>query len=109
MLTVTVAAAAEIRRSAQAGGNAGEPLRVAARRLADGSVDYALGFDGPAAGDQTIPAPGGLTVLVDPASATLLDGATIDFVELDTGHFELIFMNPNDPHYTPPRKNSRPR
>jgi iron-sulfur cluster assembly protein len=32
----------------------------------------------------------------------LLSGMTLDFVEIEPGSFQFIFMNPNDPEFTPP-------
>ena len=34
----------------------------------------------------------------------MLRGATLDFVELEPGDFQFIFLNPNDPNYVPPVK-----
>ena len=34
----------------------------------------------------------------------LEDGMIIDFVELEPGKQEFIFLNPNDPAYVPPQK-----
>ena len=38
-------------------------------------------------------------------SAELLDNTVLDFVELEPGKHQFIFMNPNDPGYTPPQEN----
>ena len=37
-----------------------------------------------------------------PEYVPLLDAATLDFVELDVGEPQFIFLNPNDPGYVPP-------
>jgi iron-sulfur cluster assembly protein len=42
--------------------------------------------------------------MVPPDSVELLKGATLDFVELEPGQFNFIFMNPNDPEYVPPKE-----
>ena len=31
-----------------------------------------------------------------------MEGATLDYVEIEPGDFNFIFMNPNDPSYVPP-------
>jgi iron-sulfur cluster assembly protein len=36
----------------------------------------------------------------------LLNGTTIDFVEIEPGKHHFIFMNPNDANYTPPGSDS---
>lgn len=104
MITVTAAAAVEFRRSAEAAGTPHDPLRIAARRVADGSIEYAIGFDEVGDTDVKIAAPSDVTVVIDGTSVELLDGATVDYVELGPGQFELVFLNPNDPHFVPPRK-----
>jgi len=107
VITVTTAAAEEIRRSAEAAGTPDDPLRIAARRVEDGSIEYAVGFDEVGETDVRIAASSDVTVIIDGTSVELLDGATVDYVELGPGQFELVFLNPNDPHFVPPRKEQR--
>lgn len=95
MITLTSTAVAQIREAATQNDAAGMALRIAARREADGSIQYGMGFDDTREGDHQIDAEG-LTVLVSPAYADLLTGATLDFVELQPGDFRFIFINPND-------------
>ena len=45
LLRITEQAADQIRMSTEEGGMQGMALRVAARRLEDGTIDYAMGFD----------------------------------------------------------------
>jgi iron-sulfur cluster assembly protein len=82
-------------------------LRIAARRAADGSIEYAVGFDELGESDVKIPASNDVTVIIDGTSVELLDGATVDYVELEPGQFELVFLNPNDPHFVPPKQDRR--
>jgi iron-sulfur cluster assembly protein len=35
-------------------------------------------------------------------SLDLLNDAVLDYVQLDDGKYEFIFLNPNDPNYQPP-------
>jgi iron-sulfur cluster assembly accessory protein len=58
-----------------------EVLRVAIQGGGCGGFEYALGFDRGATGDDTEYEFYGVRVVVDPASARYLKGATIDFVE----------------------------
>jgi len=78
-------------------------LRIAAKRKADGSIEYAMGFDEPDGSDSRTKSEG-IEIIVAPTSTELLDGVLLDYVELESGHFHFIFENPNDPHYVPPKK-----
>ena len=40
-----------------------------------------------------------------PEYVPLLDSATLDFVELETGESQFIFLNPQDPTFVPPAEN----
>lgn len=102
-LVVTKNAAQRILASAEASGQQGTSLRVAAKRQADGGVEYAMGFDESHDDDAHIQWYG-INIIVAPTSRELLSGATLDFVELDEGRCEFIFLNPNDPNYVPPKR-----
>jgi iron-sulfur cluster assembly protein len=96
MFTVTPQAAQQILAASQQHGIDDVPnLRIAARRSMDGSIEYGLGFDDLHDEDMQIPAEG-LNLLIAPHSEPLLQGATLDYVELTPGDFQFIFMNPND-------------
>lgn len=90
MFTLTPAAAAQIRRSAeqQSGSSA---LRVAAKHGEAGQVVYGMGFDDERENDLVVDCEG-VTVLIAPLSQPLLDAATLDFVELTPGEFQFIFV-----------------
>ncbi len=98
---VTARAAQRIQAAAREGEAQPPVLRVAAKRREDGSIEYALGFDEATAQDARVSADG-VTVVIAPQSLPLLEGATLDFVEISPGEFQFIFLNPNDPHYIPP-------
>ena len=54
---------------------------------------YGLAFDRPRSGDVVVPVDG-FQVVVDPTSASALEGAKIDFVqELDTSGFTIVPAN----------------
>jgi len=96
MITVTPAAAAQIRESAKQGGVEGMPLRIAVTRMQNGAFHYALGFDdNQHEGDKTFQSEG-IDVVVAPPSQDLLTGTVIDYVDMEGGK-EIIFINPNDP------------
>ena len=101
MIKITPTAAAQIKLSAEQGKAEGMSLRIAATRNEDKSIHYGMGFDDNKADDVTVPV-GDIDIIVSTASAELLKDTTIDFVELEPDKFQFIFMNPNDPNYTPP-------
>lgn len=91
-VTITEEAALQIRRAAEGEGDEAT-LRLAARRVEDGSIEYGMGFDRPRPGDARVPCEG-LVVVVAPASRPLLEGATIDYVEATPGDYRFIFATP---------------
>jgi iron-sulfur cluster assembly protein len=95
MITVTAKAAEQINQAATQSESEGMFLRIAARRGEDGSIEYGMGFDEQSDEDMTVNSEG-VTVLVSPEHTVLLNGAVLDFVELDAGNFRFIFINPND-------------
>lgn len=102
MITITPAAAEKIQASAIAGDMQGLAMRIAAKRNPDGSIHYGMGFDDNALdGDIHINA-GGVDVVIGESSHLLLEGTTMDFVEIEPGTWQFIFMNPNDANYSPP-------
>jgi iron-sulfur cluster assembly protein len=102
MIDITANAAAQIRTSAKDQHLEGLALRVAAQRLPDGKLHYAMGFDEPDASKDLSFNSEGIEVIVSPVSLELLKGTTIDYVEMEDNTFEFIFMNPNDPNYQAP-------
>ncbi len=104
MFTLSPAAAEQILRAAEtqvAEDEDGVPmlplLRLAAKIDDDGEIAYGMGFD-EERDDDVVVESAGVTVLISPHSEPLLDGATLDFVELQPGEFQFVFVNP----YTPP-------
>ena len=82
----------------------GNPTVEADVRLDDGSFHYAMGFD-----DQRLPGDSfvnidDVSMVVSATSKALVEGMTIDFVELEPGKQEFIFLNPNDPDFVPPQR-----
>ena len=103
MISLTDAALDQIKRAAAGADMSALPLRVAIKEQEDGSFHYAMGFD-----EQRLPGDNflnfdGVDLVVSQTSKDLAEGMTIDFVELEPGRFEFIFLNPNDPTYVPPR------
>ncbi len=102
MITITPAAAKQINASAIEGNMQGLAMRIAARRNPDGSIHYGMGFDDQQLEGDTHITSGGIDVIIAETSKLLLEGTTIDYVELEPGEYQFIFMNPNDRNYTPP-------
>ncbi len=104
MISLTASALEQIKNSAAEGGLGSMPLRIAIKEQDDGSFHYAMGFD-----EQRLPGDSflnfdGVDLVVSATSKDLAEGMTIDYVELEPGTLEFIFLNPNDPTYVPPRK-----
>jgi iron-sulfur cluster assembly protein len=102
MITITPAAAGQIKTSAEKGDMQALSMRIAAKRNPDGTIHYGMGFDdNKLDGDMHINA-GGIEVVIGESSHLLMGGTTLDFVEIEPGTWQFIFMNPNDANYTPP-------
>ena len=101
LLTVTAAAAEEIHRSMELGGSDGMGLRIAVSQAADGAIGYRMGFDERAPGDLLLQTRR-VEILISSDDRPLLEGTTMDFVELAEGRQDFIFLNPNDSFYVPP-------
>ena len=94
MFTVTRAAAQELLAAAVRSNAQGLALRVAARQVADGSIEYGMGFDDTREDDE--PAQfGELTVLIGSPSKPLLQGTVLDYVEIEPGRVDFIFAPPD--------------
>ena len=101
MITVTPEAAAQIREAARQSGIESPCLRIAARLTEKREIEYGMGFDEPGEGDLEF-ASEGVTLLVATACSELLDGARLDYVEINPGEPRFIFINPNDPSHKAP-------
>lgn len=106
MFSLTEAAAKQVIEAAKQANCEGMALRVAAKYKEDGSIEYGMGFDQKQDADLSS-SHHGIELLVDPASAELLDECIMDFAELEPGKREFIFMNPADPHYVPPKSGKK--
>jgi len=102
MITITPAAADQIRTSADQGGMQALAMRIAAKRDPDGSIHYGMGFDDNELEGDIHVTSSGIDVVISDASKILLDGMTLDYVEIEPDTFQFIFMNPNDVNYVPP-------
>jgi len=101
MFKVTPAAADQVRSAAQKGGAEGMALRLAVARKSDGAIDYKMGFDDPKDDDIRLTSEG-VEIVMEPEYVPLLDQAVLDYVEVEQGDFQFIFLNPKDPSYRAP-------
>ena len=102
MFTLTSSAAEQIRHAAvgqQADTDRPPCLRVAAKSE-EGERVYGMGFDDERENDAVIENHG-VTLLIAPRSQELLEGTTLDFVELRPGEFQFIFIAPDEPGQPP--------
>lgn len=93
MITLTDNAAAKVGELIAAEGEDGLALRVAVRPGGCSGFSYEMYFDTDRADDDTTAAYGDVSVVVDPSSAMLLEGATLDYKDgLEAG---FAINNPN--------------
>jgi len=94
VITLTDTAATKVKQLIDAEGEAALALRVAVRPGGCSGFSYEMFFDSDVAGDDVSTTFGEVTVVVDPSSAQLLDGATLDYKDgLDQSGFAIT--NPN--------------
>jgi iron-sulfur cluster assembly protein len=94
MIQLTPLAAEMIQAAAIQGGMEGMALRLAAKELEDGSLQFGMGFDEEREHDMRLES-AGVDLLVSRVSAPYFQGVVLDFVQSDAGaHF--IFVQPED-------------
>jgi iron-sulfur cluster assembly protein len=96
MFNLTPAAAQQIQQAAQASGAAELALRVAAKKDAAGDMQYGMGFDDPKDEDMKLDLEG-VAVVIAGESQELLFDTVLDFVELNPGEFNFIFVPSSHP------------
>lgn len=101
MFNLSAAAAQQVLTAAEASDAAGMALRVAARLDADGSIQYGMGFDEPNDADMKLMLHD-VSVLIGAESQELLDATVMDYVELEPGKFNFIFIDERTGTAPPP-------
>lgn len=91
MFTLTPTAAQQIRQAARESDAGQMALRVAARREPDGSVGYGMGFDDARENDARLMLED-VAVVIAAGHADLLEDTVLDFVEMQPGQFNFIFV-----------------
>jgi iron-sulfur cluster assembly protein/iron-sulfur cluster insertion protein len=79
VITLTDTAATKVAELISAEGDEGLALRVAVRPGGCSGFSYEMFFDSEIAADDLTAENGGVRVVVDPSSAQLLTGATLDY------------------------------
>jgi len=100
MITVSKAAAEQIKESAKQSQSEGLALRLAAQQKEDGSLEYVMGFADRDMDDDIFFDSEGVKIIVSAGCFELLKNTELDFVKLDdVEEMQFIFKNPNDPNY----------
>ena len=79
MITLTEAAATKVEELLKEEGTPDYALRVEVKSGGCSGYQYDMYFDGDIAGDDVVVEFGAVKVVVDPASASMLQGASLDF------------------------------
>lgn len=105
MFALTSAAARQIQQAASASGAQEMALRIAARVDVDGSMQYGMGFDDPKDEDLKLDLDGVAIVIAD-ESQDLLADTVLDYVELNPGEFNFIFIDGRQSESAPEQASS---
>ncbi|HET6715294.1 MAG TPA: iron-sulfur cluster assembly accessory protein [Actinomycetota bacterium] len=98
LITITDAAAARARALAERDGRPQAALRIRVTAGGCSGFSYELTLDdAPAEGDHVVEGPGGFRVLIDPASAPIVSGSTLEFNDSLLGG-GLKMVNPQAKH-----------
>ena len=93
MITLTDNAASKVKALIEQEGDENLALRVAVRPGGCSGFSYEMFFDTDVAADDNVASFGDIRVVVDPSSALMLEGATLDFKDgLESG---FSINNPN--------------
>jgi len=101
IISFSPAAIAQIKINIQDNEHGTMALRIAAAMSADETINYGMGFDEPKEDDVQF-TDDGVNFLLSPDCLELLNGAHVDYVEIENDQYHFIFLNPNDPNYKPP-------
>ncbi len=102
IIKITDVAAQQIQKSIKPEEAKTVNLRLAVMRNTDGSFHYAMGIDDQNYEDDIKLQSNNVNIVVNSAMLSMMINMTIDYVELEKGQYNFIFLNPNDPSYMPP-------
>jgi len=103
MIKVTPSAAEQILHSSKETNTGDMALRISGKINPDGSYEYGMGFDNSKEEDVKITSEG-INLVVSPNCREMLEDTVLDYVEIETGKFQFIFFNPNDPSHKTPKE-----
>lgn len=103
MIKITTNAISAFNKEIQKDENKDFKLRLAVMKK-DNSFHYALGFDDNITNNDKIIKVQNIEFIISNISHDLCDGMTIDYVELEKGQYNFIFLNPKDPNYVEPKE-----
>ncbi len=93
MISITQAAAEQIRTAAINAEAENMGLRIAAKVNQAGMLEFGMGFDNERTDDMQVES-WGVTLLISQHSVELLSDVTVDFAEVTPGQPSFIFMKP---------------
>lgn len=105
IITFSATAIAQIKTSLEESEHGKMALRIAASMDTDETVNYGMGFDETKEDDVQFTFED-VNFLVSPDCVELLNGAHVDYVEIEEEQHHFIFLNPNDPNYKAPKDES---
>lgn len=94
MISLTQAAAEQIRTAASQSEADNMALRIAAKVNPEGMLEFGMGFDIERTDDSLVES-WGVTLLISKHSVGLLDDVTLDFAEVAPGQQSFVFMKPD--------------
>ncbi len=94
-------AARQVKESAEQSNMQSIALRIAVEKLDSGELRYAMGFDDVDDKGGMKYESNGVEIVIPDNSIALLQDTILDYVKLDDGEKQFVFLNPNDPNYSP--------
>ena len=104
MIKISPAAASVFKKEIDKEENKGFKLRIAVMKKDGNNFHYALGFDDNITSNDEALNVDGVEVIMSKASLEICSGMTVDYVEMEKGQFNFIFLNPKDPNYVEPKE-----
>jgi len=94
MIALTENAATAVKKAIERSGKMGAGFRIMVETGGCSGFKYKIGLDAKPRQDDEVVESGGVRIFVDPQSAPMLSGVTVDFVE-ELGKAGFAFENPN--------------
>ena len=101
IFNITQAATDQIKKASEQADSKDWPLRIAVNVEKNKKLNYLMGFDQSKEEDLRLKI-NGIDIIISPDCMTNLKNCKLDFVEIEKGNFQFIFLNPNDPNYDAP-------